>query len=228
MTAVSDAGAIGACFARSLAAAEAVGTPYPHWLLREALPRDVATRLRELPIPAPRIGDTMGKRETNNATRSYFSVENRARFPVCGAIADAFQAGPAVDAIGTICGARIAGAYLRIEYCQDTDGFWLEPHTDIGAKLFTLLIYLSDGPGAEDWGTDIYDADKRHVGRAPFGFNRGLIFIPGSDTWHGFQPRPIRGIRRSIIVNYVKDEWRAREQLSFPDRPLAAPARRRS
>jgi hypothetical protein len=138
-------------------------------------------------------------------------------------VARAFQAGPGLDAIARTCGAGIDGGYLRIEYCQDGDGFWLEPHTDIGAKLFTLLIYLSDGAEAADWGTDIYDGNLRHVGQAPFGFNRGLIFVPGKDTWHGFRPRPIRGIRRSIIVNYVKDEWRAREQLSFPDRAVTAP-----
>jgi hypothetical protein len=222
---MSGPAAIGAGFARALATAEAPRTPYPHWLLRDALPADTAAALRDLPIPTPSIADTKGKRETNNATRSYFSPTNRARFAVCDAVAQAFQAGLAPEAIAAICGARIAGAYLRIEYCQDTQGFWLEPHTDIGAKLFTLLIYLSDGPEAADWGTDIYDAALNPVGRAPCGFNRGLIFVPGPDTWHGFRPRPIRGVRRSIIVNYVKDEWRAREQLAFPDRPVAARAR---
>jgi hypothetical protein len=27
------------------------------------------------------------------------------------------------------------------------------------------------------------------------------------------------GIRRSLIVNYVKPDWRSRHELSFPDRP---------
>ena len=38
---------------------------------------------------------------------------------------------------------KLRDSHLRIEYCLDTDGFWLEPHTDIGAKLFTMLVYLS-------------------------------------------------------------------------------------
>ena len=33
----------------------------------------------------------------------------------------------------------------------------------------------------------------------------------------GFTPRAIRGVRRSLIVNYVKPEWRARHELAFPD-----------
>ena len=41
-----------------------------------------------------------------------------------------------------------------------------------------------------------------------------MIFIPGADTWHGFEPRPLRALRRSLIVNYVGDEWRARDQLA--------------
>jgi hypothetical protein len=44
--------------------------------------------------------------------------------------------------------------------------------------------------------------------------------VPSSTTYHGFERRPIDGVRKSIIINYVTDEWRAREQLAFPDRPI--------
>ena len=33
-----------------------------------------------------------------------------------------------------------------MEYIQDTDGAWLEPHRDIPEKLFSMVIYLSIGP----------------------------------------------------------------------------------
>jgi hypothetical protein len=49
-----------------------------------------------------------------------------------------------------------------------------------------------------------------------------LIFIPAADTWHGFHRRPINGVRRSLIVNYVKPEWRPRNELAFPDRAVLA------
>jgi hypothetical protein len=48
-----------------------------------------------------------------------------------------------------------------------------------------------------------------------------LIFIPANNTWQGFHKRPIQGIRRSLIVNYVGAEWRARHELAFPDQPVA-------
>ena len=31
---------------------------------------------------------------------------------------------------------------------------------------------------------------------------------------HGLEPRKIHGIRRSLIVNYVTQEWRARDEIS--------------
>lgn len=195
--------------------------PYRHWLLDEALPPEVAHDIAALPFEAPAIGDTQGKRETHNTTRTFFSAANRKDFPVCNAVAAAFQSEAMVETLEAETSVRLSGSFLRIEYCQDSDGFWLEPHTDIGAKLFTMLIYLSDVPEAEGWGTDIYDGEKRRVGSAPGGFNKGLIFVPGSETWHGVGKRAFSGVRKSIIVNYVKPEWRSRHELAYPGLPVA-------
>jgi hypothetical protein len=115
---------------------------------------------------------------------------------------------------------------LRIEYCQDCAGFWLSPHTDIGVKKFTMQIYLSQEPGSREWGTDLLNEQKTLVRRAPSTFNAGMIFIPGSNTWHAFAKRPIQGVRKSILVNYVGPEWRARHELCFPDQPVPPPAAR--
>ncbi|MGE0652679.1 MAG: 2OG-Fe(II) oxygenase [Alphaproteobacteria bacterium] len=150
----------------------------------------------------------------------FVSSEGQARFPVCADLAQAFQQPCVLTQIEASCGIELSGSYLRIEYCQDTEGFWLEPHTDIREKLFTMLVYLSTAPGSENWGTDIYDENLDLVGTAPCEFNSGLIFLPGADTWHGFHRRPIRGVRRSLIINYVKPDWRSRHELAFPDRPV--------
>jgi hypothetical protein len=78
-----------------------------------------------------------------------------------------------------------------------------------------MLIYLSDDPALRDAGTDIYDSSPDHglVRSVPYERNAGMIFIPGAQTWHGFTKRPIHGVRKSIIVNYVTDDWRAVEEL---------------
>ena len=199
--------------------AEAPSLPFPHWLLCDVLPEPDAEAIANLPIAAPEIGDSMGKRETHNDFRRFFSADIQAQFPACAAVAEAFQDRATVRLLSETTNTELTGASLRIEYCQDRAGFWLEPHTDIGAKLFTMLVYLSDDPSL---GTDIYDADKRHLGQAPGGFNCGLIFIPGANTWHGVERRDIGGIRRSIIINYVKPEWRARGELCYPETPVQA------
>jgi hypothetical protein len=195
-------------------------TPYRHWLLIDALPLAMARKLANLPVPVAQVDDTQGRRETNNSTRVFFSPEFQRRHAVAADFTAAFQDPQNVATLARLTGAPLAGSYLRIEYCQDTDGFWLEPHTDIGAKLYTMLFYLSDVPQAEGWGTDVYETAEKHLGAASGAFNRGLIFVPASDTWHGFRRRTIDGVRKSIIVNYVKDEWRARGELAFPENPV--------
>lgn len=219
---MSQAPAIKTHFLRRLDQSDRRSEPYAYWLLEDALPEECAAAIRDLPWAVPEIADTGGKRENHNALRAFFSAENQERFAVCRDLSEALQDPETIAALERQTGARLAGSYLRIEHCQDTDGFWLEPHTDIGAKLFTMLIYLSTGPGSESWGTDIYDTERNHLGASPYGFNKGLIFVPGEDTWHGFERRPIGGVRKSIIVNYVKDEWRARHELAYPNRPVAA------
>jgi hypothetical protein len=204
----------------SFAAAERHETPYRHWIVANCLPKGTVEAVNALPFPAPALGGVSGKREVHNATRKYFDAENRAKHPIVAAVADGLQDTRVTRAVETTFGSKLAGSYLRIEYAQDTDGFWLEPHTDLGVKLFTFLIYTSAEAGHSDLGTDIYDTDKKWVGRSPFKPNGAMIFVPSNITYHGFEPRPIPGVRKSIIVNYVTNEWRAREQLAFPDRPI--------
>lgn len=206
----------------SLRRAQRGDVPFRHWLLEDLLPEAATNALRALPYLPPAIEDTAGRRETYNASRQFFGKPDQAAHPICAAIAQAYQDPRVTAAFGTLCGVSLAGSYLRVEYCLDSNGFWLEPHTDIGAKLFTHLIYLSTGPGCEAWGTDLLTPDGELVARAPATPNSGLIFIPASDSWHGFAPRPIEGVRRTLIVNYVRDEWRARHELCFPEQSVGA------
>jgi hypothetical protein len=161
-----------------------------------------------------------GKRELHNDQRVYFDVPATLRFDECAAVADAFQSARVCLAIQAATGADLSETYVRLEYAQDVDGFWLEPHTDLGVKRFTMLIYLAESPDQADLGTDIYSAPGVWAKRPLFSDNAALVFVPGGDTWHGLAPRPIAGVRRSIIMNYVTAEWRAREQLAYPDRPV--------
>jgi hypothetical protein len=213
---------IAEAFAASIAARRSFAQPYPHHLLEGIFPADVADELADLPFAAPALNGVSGKRELHNDARVYFDAAGVARFPVMGAVAEALQSSAVVGLVQGAFRAPVEGTYLRLEYAQDLDGFWLEPHTDLGVKRFTCLIYLSSGPGHDKLGTDIYENQAKHFGTSPFQRNAAMVFVPGDDTWHGFEKRPIQGVRRSIILNYVTPDWRAREQLSFPDAPVRA------
>ena len=208
--------ATAATFLKSLGCSEHRRHPYHYWLLEEALPERVCDDIAELPFPPPAAPTFDGRRESNNSTRVYVSPANQSRYPVCREVAEAFKQADVKRAIERTTGTSLDQGRLRIEYCQDVDGFWLEPHVDIPVKLFTMLVYLADAPELHSAGTDIYDAspERKLVASAPCEWNAGLIFIPGHDTWHGFTRRPIHGVRKSIIINYVAPDWRAVDELA--------------
>jgi hypothetical protein len=212
--------AVKASLKASFARARRLDEPYRHWMLDTVFPVAVASDLRRLPFSPPDLGGVSGKRELHNDKRCYFDKVNNARFPQCRAVADAFQSPEVVGTIRGRTGLDLSGTYVRLEYAQDVDGFWLEPHTDLGVKAFTMLIYLSDGAGQGDLGTDLYRAPDAWAKRTGFDDNSALIFVPGNDSWHGLERRRIRGVRKSVIMNYVTDAWLARDQLAYPATPV--------
>lgn len=216
----ADTAEIIASIEASVAGRQSFSKPYRHDLVDHLFPSTVADALADLPFAAPSLNGLSGKRELHNDTRAYFDEANMGRFLVMARVAEALQSPQVTRTFADAFEAPLDETYLRLEYAQDIDGFWLQPHTDLGVKKFTCLIYLSQGPGHETLGTDIYASPEEHVGASPFIRNTAMIFVPGSNTWHGFEKRPIRDVRRSVILNYVTPEWRAREQLSFPDQPI--------
>jgi hypothetical protein len=205
---------------RSFEESTLIAQPYKHWILKRCLPQDVAEEVISLPFEAPTLGGVSGKRELHNKTRTYFDTLNQAKYPSVNAVSGALQDQATTSMIERRFGISLKGSYLRIEYAMDVDEFWLEPHTDLGVKLFTMLLYLSTDPRHRELGTDIYDADKKHVSRPPFESNTALVFIPSNNTFHGFEKRKIEGVRKSVIINYVTNEWKAREQLAYPHNPI--------
>ncbi|MGC8468437.1 MAG: 2OG-Fe(II) oxygenase [Acetobacteraceae bacterium] len=220
LPALPDPQAVARHFAAALAAARREEQPYRHWLLADVLPDALAIHILALPIAPPVIEDCHGVRDRHNDKRSFFTPRLRERHRACACLAEALQRPEVARAFAETCNVGVEGGYLRIEYIQDLDGAWLEPHRDIPEKLFSMVIYLCTGPDAPTWGTDIYDAERRWVGRSSAEFNSAVIFVPGPATWHGFEPRPIEGVRRLMEINYVRADWRDRDQLAFPDRPI--------
>jgi hypothetical protein len=209
---------IAECLCASFSRANGFAAPFSYFRARNLLPASVAGALTALPLPAQQPAS--GRRETVH-DRFYLSAERLVGDALLLPVAEAFQSPGVTVALSRLCGAALLGTFLRIEYAIDRDGFWLQPHTDLGVKKLTGLIALSGGDHLADVGTDLYAPDKTPFSRVPFEANAGMLFVPGSATWHGFAPRPIDGPRKSLIVNYVAPEWQSREQLAFPDRPIA-------
>ena len=205
----------------SIAGAERRAEPFANWRLADLFPQALARRLAALPICPVELGGVSGRRELHNDQRAYFAGEVLARHPAARRVAQLFQSPQIVQALMLLTGAMLVGTYLRIEYAIDLDGFWLEPHTDLGVKAFTMLLQLGQS-GQEGLGTDLYFGPDRWAESVPFGWNSALVFVPSDRSWHGVERRPIPTPRRSIIVNYVTADWRDREQLAFPDRPVRA------
>ena len=197
-------------FLACLARAQHATKPFDYWLLDGALPPQDVDAIVNLPFDPPGVAGFNGKRETNNSTRVFFNRENQDKFSVCHRVASAFAEPRVKSTIEATTHADLSGTKLRIEYCQDAPGFWLEPHTDIAVKKFTMLVYLSDDPALRLAGTDIHEGppDFKYVASAPYGRNLGVIFIPAKNTWHGVGHHPLTGLRKSIIINYVTADWR--------------------
>jgi hypothetical protein len=207
-------------FSRAVRQSQRSDQPFRHWKITDVLPLDICTGMLTLPIAPALLGKTDGTRNSYNSSRIFLTPKMVSDYPTCAVLADALQRPDVARLMAETCDIEVAGGNLRMEYIQDIDGSWLEPHRDIPEKLFSMVIYLFTGPEAEDWGTDIYDAERKWIGRSSGEFNTGVIFVPGPATWHGFDPRPIVGVRRLMEINYVRYDWRDRDQLTFPDRPI--------
>jgi hypothetical protein len=190
--------------------------PYRHWMLSNLFKEEVIDDLISVPFQTHELTYDVGSREEHNSTRQYINPLSMSQHPICHRVGEIFKNREVISQFEHMGGINLKDSLLRIEYTVDTKGFWLKPHTDIGVKLFTMLIYLSKDPHAIGWGTDIYESAEKHVRAVPFKSNTALMFIPSHNTWHGFEPRELNGVRKTLIVNYVTQEWRNRHELVHP------------
>lgn len=194
--------------------------PYEYIECQNLFPIRVLEDLQSIQLPHFQYNQGYGARNIYNKYRHYFNQSNNLKYNSFASVAQAFQSSEIVSCIEQRFKVNLSGLSLRIEFTQDTDGFWLQPHTDIGAKKFTMLIYISNGPGHEQLGTDIYAAADQHVRACLAIPNAAMAFVPTDNTWHGFEKRPIDGVRKTAIVNYVTPDWQERDELAFPNNPV--------
>ena len=126
--------------ARELRSRARRGTkPYRHWILDGCLSSGAVDAANDVPFAPPALGGVSGRREVHNATRKYFDVANRASLPIAGAMADALQSENR-DARDReeVLARNWTGAIFASSMRRTSMVFWLEPHTDLGVKMFTF------------------------------------------------------------------------------------------
>lgn len=190
--------------------------PYQHFLVSDLFDSQLVDDVLEIPFVPLELNYEKGSREEFNNVRRYINPEVIETFPAAERLAEIFLSPEIIGKIEEMGNVILKDSLLRIEYAIDTDKFWLKPHSDLGVKLVTILIYLSKDADAQGWGTDIFYDEERYHSTVPYESNSALMFIPADDTWHGFNPRTIAGVRKTLIINYVTPEWRNRHELVHP------------
>lgn len=142
-----------------------------------------------------------GARTTNN-NRFFVDKENMNDSSVLKRVVDFFLRDEIIDMFEQECERVIRGNYLRVEFIEDREKSWLEPHVDISEKIMSFLVYLNNTNENEDIGTALYDNNKNFVKTVPYINNTGFYFYPAENTWHGLESVKIKERRRAVMVNY--------------------------
>lgn len=143
---------------------------------------------------------------TTNTNRFFINEKNIHKSPLFGRIIDFFTRDEIIDMFEKESGRVIRGNYLRVEFIEDKQSSWLEPHVDINEKIVSLLMYFNTTNESEDIGTSLYNSEKEFVTTVPYRNNTGFYFFPSDNTWHGLEPITIKEKRQAIMINYCTFE----------------------
>lgn len=189
--------------------------PFRHWELNNMLPEVLTEQILAVRIPkttgfvydGTRASDSQVTPGGSPPERLFIGKQQVADHPHFQGLIDALLSDDVINVVNERFTVDTKDLFLRVEYINDFDGFFLEPHKDILEKHLSLLLYLGEGP--THMGTDFYDADLKVAKTSEFKNNCGYVFIRGDDTWHGLERKPIPNRRCSLLVNYVtfKTDW---------------------
>ena len=204
--------------AASFGVARTSAFPYPHWLLADVLPLDLVWSLAALPF-APPPPALIGCARPPTGRVTFLTPGETEAFAACRLVAETFQSAAAVALIGRATGARLSDCRLRIALVQEVDGHQCPPRTRQDEARFTLMLALDAG-GQRNLGPDIYFESGDWAAQAPWTPGCALAFAPSARSWHGFEPRMIREVRKSLVIDYVAPGRAPAAELAFPDRPV--------
>ena len=119
-----------------------------------------------------------------------------------------------------IFGVDLINCSLRPELIDDRYPFFHEVHCDHPDKVLTMLIYI-DKDDEQNLASDLYIDKNTHHTKLKWKDNGGIGWTiePNDDKWHGFKPMKYNGVRRILIINWVKNNiWNDKSQLYLSHR----------
>jgi Rps23 Pro-64 3,4-dihydroxylase Tpa1-like proline 4-hydroxylase len=228
-----------AALARTDPAAFAAASPFPHVVLDDFLPVDVADRLA-----AEFDGVGAAWKAYHHVNEKKLVASDVATMgPTARAVIAAFHADAFVAALETVVGAdglrvdpELDGAGLQ----QTRAGGFLNVHLDhlshakrrTWSRQVNLLLFLNRGWDASWGGTlELWDASvTRRVRAIEPAFNRCVVFRTSERSYHGVVPVtcPAERARRSLALYYYRDEGRPLplQPTRYVPRPGDGPLRR--
>jgi hypothetical protein len=191
-----------AALARSFGDALACVRPYPHWMMADLLPPGLVRALVHLPYAWP-ASPAWGCVRPKPQAFWPVSARDQQDSGACRTVAQSFQATETLASIAHATGTDLRDCSLSLRLLREVDGYACAPQTRCGEARFTLLVALDTG-GQSNLGPDIYSETGEWAGQPPWRPGCAVGFAPSPRSWHGFEPRMIRGVRSSLLVDYVR------------------------
>ena len=175
-------------------------SPFTHYIVKDVFCEKELSEIRKLNLELH--SEKLNGERASNQNRFFITQSNINDNFIFERIVNYFSRDSVIDMFEKESECTIKGNYLRVEFLEDKQSSWLEPHCDIEEKLLSLIIYLNDTNETEDNGTSLYDKNLKKVSTVPFIDNSGFYFFAGKNTWHGLDPVKIKKSRKAVMVNY--------------------------
>ena len=166
-------------------------TPWQHWIADDFLTVECLDEVKSVRHTVTQL--VHGKRVGSN--RLFIDDSQADLYPELYKLWRSMHNGEYKEFFEHYTGTDYTGLFPRVEVISDIGPFYLEPHCDLKEKQLTALVYTDHEQLYP--GTNLYPD-----GRVETRDNRCMFFVPGNDTWHGYEATEFLTVRRCLQINY--------------------------
>jgi len=182
--------------------------PWEHWIIDNVFPDELFNAIKSLKVNDADYTNANGFRDIIKG-RTFLGNEFCKKNPTLKPVAEFLNNHNFFE---EKFNCDLSNTYCRPELIHDRYPFFHAIHTDTPEKKLTLIVNISK-EDEKNLATDIYVDKETHFAKTDWADNRGLLFIPSDEKWHGFAPIEYDGIRTIMIINFVdKDVWKNTSQ----------------